>query len=182
MPYGMGAPFTPTPAEEGAAASLAGLTWRIPATGIFAAETWTCIDPQPEVAIMGGAPGESFDVDLRFVGVVEQKSYTGGSNDSLYWQVGGSPVADSYNVYALTISSPPQTFYINRGTSGLLVCFAIDYTQTVTINAGATVTLSCTTMDNREVRHTISVSGVSDPTQPYVGQWVRMTPTKVVKR
>ncbi len=144
---------------------------------------------------MGGAPGASYDVTLRFRGVVERKTYTGGTNDGAQWQVGGSPTPsgvpplDPTNVYKLTISSPAQTFYINRGTSGT-ACLAIDFTKTIQIDQGATVTLEANSGgDSFELTHdstaaapyaTISVAGVTSPAQPYVGQWVNMDVTLVV--
>lgn len=169
------------PTGDTPAASLAALRWLLPATGIFNATVWTCIPGAVSTANVSGETGASYDVTLRFRGVTELKTYVGVTNDGAYWQVGGAPAADVANVYKLTISSPAQTYYLNRGTTGDPP-IAIDYVKTIQIDDGASVTLSADSIDAHELRHTISLPGVSDPPQPYMGQFVLMDVVSVVKR
>jgi hypothetical protein len=128
---------------------------------------------------LGGAPGVTYDVKLHFRGVVEQKTYTGGCTDGSYWLTGGSVPNDGYNVYRLTVSSPPQTFYLNRGASSITNVWALDLTQTIRIDAGATVTLFADTVDSQEIKNVdgvgmpVSVQNVS-VMQPYNGQFIQM--------
>lgn len=183
----MGAPFLPTtsPSVE---ASLSGLNFRLPYITITSTTTGSCLLQSSMSAVMGGEAGASYDVDMHFQGVVEQKAYTGGSSDGLYWQVGGAPDGTLWNTYKIYISSPVQTYYINKGTSSLNLCWPIDYTKTVQVDAGATVSFVVNSIDSSEVQHatsspaSISISGVTDPSQPFPGQWANMTVTKVTKR
>ena len=193
----MGAPFSPQPAPAG---SLAGLQWLLPWQG-----PWSVSPSDPNIrecpatatqsAVMSGPTGNSYDVTLRFQGKVEKMSYTGGSNDGALWQIGGSPdlgnpSSSGSNIYKLQISSPAQTYYLNRGTTGFGSMFTIDYTKTIQIDVGATVTLSADAnngatpgelSDGSGDTPTISVSGVTNPAQPYAGQFINMTVTNVVQ-
>lgn len=170
---------TETPLDTTPGASLAGLSWRLPGTVPTPDNgAWQCGE-DAHSAVMSGAVGVSYDVTLHFQGVVEGKTYTGGTNDGASWQIGGTPAADGYNVYTLSISSPFQTFYINRGSSGDAPA-AIDYSKTIQIDTGATVSLTANNGgDGFELKHTISVGGITDPAQPYQGQWANMTVTAV---
>jgi len=137
---------------------------------------------------MEAAPGASFSVTLRIRGVVELKNYTGGTNDGAYFQTGGAPASGPQNYYELSISSPPQTYYINRNNgSGIDTCFVIDYEATVTINAGATVSLYANSggddlqapnssnleVSNNDPAHPVVVG------QPYNGQFAQVDAVSV---
>lgn len=178
---------TTEPSINQVEASLAGMFWALPSLGVFDANTIFCAASAQSQTTIIGAPSGQYSVQLRFRGVVEQKSYTGGTNDGAFFQTGGTPVADTYGTYALTISSPAQTYYLNRGTSGNLFCNGIDYTKTVTMDTGAIVTLSAVSQDGKEIKNQdnllapISVSGVSAVSQPYNGQFIQMDVVSIVK-
>jgi hypothetical protein len=125
-------------------------------------------------------------------GVFETKAYSGGSSDGEYWQIGGSPVDSPQNAYLLAISDPPQSYYINCAWSGAPVqdntVYVVDYQKTITINAGATITMSANTgndqyegenVGNNSYPAGLSVSD-NDPahpivvTQPYNGQFAQL--------
>ena len=75
----------------------------------------------------------------------------------------------------LTISDPPQTYYINAGTTraaNALYAEVIDYTQTVAAHAGATVTLAADPLDALEIQD-IDANGA--PLDAFDGQFVDMT-------
>ncbi|MFT3924319.1 MAG: LamG domain-containing protein [Myxococcales bacterium] len=162
------------------AGSLAGLAWELPCTG--SKNTEACANgPDVNVAAtLGGAPGTVYDVRLRFRGVVEAKTYLDGcSTADDTWQVGGTPASDTGNIYRLDISSPAQTYYLNRGTSGDPALLALDFEETVRVAAGATVTLYAASIDGAELLNIggpnapVSVGGVS-LAQPYDGQFIEM--------
>jgi hypothetical protein len=127
---------------------------------------------------LGGAAGRTYDITLRFRGVVEEKTYNNGCFTGRY-SSGGVPGADAYNVYRLSVSSPPQTYYLNAGTSFVTRTWAIDLTQTIQMDAGATVTLFADAIDATEIRNRddsgapISIPDVL-PAQPYDGQFIQM--------
>lgn len=162
------------------AAALSGLRWSIPCSATLSALVCSCADPAPVSTVLGGAAGASYDVTLRFRGVVEQKSYMGGQQDGGFWQVGGAPAGDTYNVYALNISSPSQTYYLNRGASSITRCWVLDYTQTVRVAAGASVSLTAEVRDGQQISNQdgagtpLRVDGVSTTPDPYAGQFIQM--------
>lgn len=179
MPYLLGAPF-PTPQQ--AAGSLDGLQWLLPFTGAGTDPgNRACPNEVVDVATMHGVPGATYDVTIALRGIVELKTYAGGTNDGGFWQVGGAPAVDPWNVYRLEISSPAQTYYVNRGTSGLSTVSEIDYSKTIPIDTGATVTLTASSIDDYELSATASASGVTNPPQPYEGQWINMSVTGVTR-
>lgn len=163
-----------------AAASLRGLRWELPCTKSVPDPTVCETLPSASTsATMGGTPGTTYSVTLRFRGVVEISRYDGGSADG-YWQIGGAPPADStINVYALEVSSPAQTYYVNQGVSNR-VAVGLEYTETVSIDAGATVTLLADSRDDLELRNLdassepIVVPGIPPAPAAFDGQFVQM--------
>ena len=180
----------PTPAQSvgpalycgsDVAAGLSGLLWELPC-GYVNYPGVSCVTV-PSVTVtstMGGEIGSVYDVALRFRGVVEQKTYSQTCGAGL-WGAGGSYDDDGYNVYQLTISSPPQSYVLNVGTTGIWRSWPLDVTQTLRIAGGATVTLYGNSEDNYEIANTdalytgnpISIDGVIPP-QPYNGQFIQM--------
>ncbi len=163
------------------AGTLNGLRLELPCTGpIDAAVGCKCPNTSTASATLQGKSGTQYEVTLRFRGVVEQKAYTGGTVDG-YWYAGGGGVAnDGFNAYKLTIQDPPQTYFLNAGSSDILHCFAIDYTRTVRVSAGAAVTLTADAGDSVEVTNldangvAIVIPGVPPAPQAYNGQFVQM--------
>ncbi len=161
------------------AATLAGLRWELPCASDF--NEWNCnvTDPEPVVATLGGTSGSTYDVTLRFRGIVEGKTYEGGTSVD-YFVRGGAPAVDTYNVYALEVSDPPATYYLNAGTSGSGRPFTIDYTATVSMAAGATVTLTATAIDGVEHKNLdaddvpMVVPDVPPAPDTYDGQFIQM--------
>lgn len=147
---------------------LTGLSWDIPCTAPSTPGACSCGAGSSSHTTLIAAPGTSYDVTFRIRGVVEGKVYDSGTNDGANWQIGGSPSDSVWNVYELTISSPAQTYYINRGSENPPV-FAIDYEKTVQVDAGATITLSSNSVDDNEVdNHTNVVATDDDPSHPIV--------------
>jgi hypothetical protein len=171
------------------AASLSGLRWEIPCTGPNQGNN-VCSAPGPvqTSTVLAGQAGRTYDVTLRFRGVIEQHTYTGGTNDGAYFQIGGVPSADGFNVYELDISDPPSTYYLNRGMSFIYWCFPIDYTATIPMAAGATVTLRGDARDGAEIVNTdpnnmpIVIPDIPPAPAAYDGQFIQMDVRSVVPR
>jgi hypothetical protein len=160
------------------AANLSGLLWKLPCTGdASTAACYTLANTSMSTAL-GGAPGVTYSVTVHLRGVVEEKTYTGGCADG-YWSAHGTPATDNWNVYRLTVSSPPQTFFLNTGVSNLNYVDAIDYVATIVVDAGATVTLYADSTEGQQIKNIdkvgtpISISGTS-VAQPYDGQFIQM--------
>lgn len=166
---------------QGPGGRLSGLRWDIPCGATDAgAPSCPCADPESVTTNMDGEAGAVYDVVLRFRGVVEVKAYSEGSNDGAFWQVGGTPAGDTFNIYRLEISEPAQVFYLNRGVRGPDRTWRVDYTKTIRIATGARVTLSAKTLDsaqltNRdEAERPIVVEGVVPAPAAYNGQFIQM--------
>jgi len=183
-----GGPTDADTTDANVAASLNGLRWELPCTQSTGDPTVCVTIPSVSTsATMGGVSGAVYGVTLRFRGIVEISTYVGGSSSG-YWQIGGSPPAGStINVYGLDVSSPGQTYFVNQGISHRVVV-ALDYTETVPIAAGATVTLNADSRDSLELRNLdasgqpIVVPGVAPAPMAFDGQFVQMDVVSVVKQ
>jgi hypothetical protein len=125
----------------------------------------------------GGEKGKRYKVTLRFRGVVEPMMYKNGQMDGDLFYIGGEPNNATYNIYKIAISSPASHYFLNRQDKVGHRTFKIDYTKTIEIEGGATVTFH----GNGQNGHLISnydkltVEGVSpDIKQPYHGQFVQV--------
>ncbi len=161
------------------AASLSGLRWNIPSIadlpdGISA----TAIDPAPVIAVMGGVSGTTYSVAMRFRGVVETKTYLGGTTTG-FWNANGTPTSTAYNIYELRISDPPGIYYLNAGVENLY-CIAMDYQQTISIKSGANVELRAFTIENAILKNKdqfgnpIIIPGISPAPSAFDGQFIQM--------
>jgi hypothetical protein len=161
------------------AASLSGLLWQLPCTAPNDSVSCATTPTTTAMTTLGLANGITYDVQLHFRGVVEQKTYTGGCTDGASWQSGGTDSGDTYNVYELSVSAPAQHFFLNVGSSSITHTFAIDFQKTIRVDAGATVTLYAASKDNIEIRNLdaaaspISIAGTS-VVQPFDGQFIQM--------
>ena len=165
------------------AGSLHGLRWEMPCKnkGI----TCTAAIPRPvKTTYLGGDLNHTYSVTLRFRGVVEQQSYTGGKKDGL-WYIGGRSNNSNYNIYKLEITDPPQTYYLNAGRVGIRRCWLIDYVKTIRIRGGAKIILSADAQDGVLIGNIdgqgkpIIVPGVPPAPLPYNGQFIQMNVLEV---
>jgi hypothetical protein len=128
----------------------------------------------------GGTAGKLYQATLRFRGVVETKAYDGGSNDGAFFQIGGTPVVDNWNVYRLAVAVPKQAYYLNRGTTGLGLAWGIDYEAVVPIEGGSALTLDSEAFDKAEIinvdgqNRPIVVPGIPPAPAPYDGQFIQV--------
>lgn len=146
----------PSAAGEALAGSLTGLRVEVPCKGPKFGENTEChwdpallqtTDPawklkRELVRTFGGSADVTYAVTLRVRGVVEPKNFTGGKVEQEHFQSGGSPLSDDYNFYSIKVSDPAQSYTVNRHeqkTSHFV--FPLDYTVTIPIRGGATVTV-----------------------------------------
>jgi len=134
---------------------------------------------------VGGTPGEHWHVTARIRGVMEVMTYAGGAIDGT-WYAGGAPSDNNWNLYRLTISSPAQVYFLNPGGTLVHYSEAFDYTQTFDVDAGATVTFDLDGQDSFQWRGidqngvAITMTGVTEPAQPFDGQFARIDVTAAV--
>lgn len=180
------------------AGSLSGLRWELPCLSSLNAQVCVTKTTQTQVASLSGASGVFYNVTLHFRGVVEQKTYSGGGApdggladggvNTGFYVVGATPAADDWNVYKIEVSDPPYTAFLNNGTSGHYYVDALDYTVTVRMKAGSSVTLTANPSDTGpyEIKNMDIVDGgaIVVPNVPpapaaFDGQFVQMDVTSV---
>lgn len=169
------------------AGDLAKLRWEIPCGGDLSATVCSSQNFFSDSAKFLGTPGTTYDVTLRFRGVVEQKTYVGGTQDGLFY-TGGAPDGGPYNIYRLTVSNPSSVYYLNAGTSGIERVWLLDVTKTIPIAADATVVLDAEAIDNAEISNQdgsgqpIIPAGVPPAPDAFDGQFIQMDVVSVVKQ
>lgn len=134
------------------------------------AETVVTVDAGP-------TPGQLYEFSVRIRGVMEKKVYFGGANDGAFFQIGGQPNNDSWNVYSAIVSDPPQTYYFNRGDTEPFNTFAVDYLCKIRARAGATIDFKMDSIDGAEgSNHTDKnqVVGITFVGQPFAGQFIQI--------
>jgi hypothetical protein len=161
------------------AGDLDGLRWEIPCKSSNSENVCSCDNDFVDSAELLGEDGTTYDVTMRFRGVVEQKTYSGGVQDGLFL-VGGTPAGDPYNVYKLEVSDPPGTFYLNAGASFIQRSWLLDVTKTIQIKSGATVVLEGHAIDLAQIKNRDDASqpiipvGVPPAPAPYDGQFIQV--------
>jgi hypothetical protein len=136
-----------------------------------------------DVKKFGGEPGKRYKVTLRVRGVVEPMMYKDGQMVGDYFYIGGAPNNATYNIYQLTVSSPPSQFFFNRQDKVGHLIFTIDYTATIEIEGGATLTLHGNGQNGRMITNfsKLVVPEVSPAPQPFNGQFIQLNVTDVVE-
>jgi len=136
--------------------------------------------------VLNAPDGTLWAITLRFRGVIEEQSYTGGTADGL-WYVGGQHLDGNYNIYELDVDEPAQRYFLNAGTAELHSCESIDYSRTIFAAAGATVRLFADSQDgnlisNQDVDgNPVVVPDVPPAPDPYDGQFIQMDVVNIVQ-
>jgi hypothetical protein len=145
----------------------------------------TAIDPFVVTAQLNGAPGASYQVTLRVRGVSELKTYSGGTTSG-YWNAGGTPSTGPQNIFKLEITDPPQRFFLNAGSSNSTsYCLPLDYTQVVTVKAGAFLNLSTSVIDGAILKNRDSfgnpmvIPNVPPAPAAFAGQFIQVDPVGI---
>jgi len=180
----------PAAASDPTTASLAGLRIEVPCKGDKFGENTEChwdpaltvTDPKWKlrteiVKTFTGAPGVVHDVTIRVRGAVEPKNFTGGTVEHEHFQIGGTPDVDHYNFYSLKVSDPAQSYTVNRSDKKVgHFLFPIDYTVTIPIRGGATVTMGA--YDDNDIsianHQNIVVPEIPPAPAPFDGQFFQI--------
>ena len=172
------------------AGTLNGLRWEMPCNN----QEKVCnarIQKQLDSATLGGDPDQLYELTLRFRGVVEYHSYTGGEKDGL-WYTGGRSNQGSYNIYRLETTDPPQSYFLNADQAGISRCWPIDYSRKIKVRGGSRVILSADAQDGALISNhdgsgnPIIIPGIDPAPNSYHGQFIQMDvisvrPTKLNK-
>jgi hypothetical protein len=130
-----------------------------------------------------GEAGKRYKVTLRFRGVVEPMMYKNGKQDGDYFYIGGEPNNGTYNIYKLSVSSPASHYYLNRQDKVGHRIFTIDYTKTIEIDGGATLTFFGDGQNGRLISNfsKLVVPGIPPAPLPYNGQFVQVNVVEAVE-
>jgi hypothetical protein len=131
----------------------------------------------------GGVKGKRYQVTLRFRGVVEPMMYKDGKMDGDYFYIGGEPNNGTYNIYKISVSSPPAHYFLNRQDKVGHRIFKIDYTKTIEIDGEATVTFFGDGQNGRLISNfeKLVVPEVPPAPKPFNGQFVQVNVVDVVE-
>ncbi|MEP6672017.1 MAG: hypothetical protein ABJF10_22835 [Chthoniobacter sp.] len=140
-------------------------------------------DKFTDVRKFGGEPGKRYKVTLRVRGVVEPMMYKDGQADGEYFYRGGEPNNATYNIYQLTVSSPAAHFFFNRQDKVGHHIFTIDYTATIEIEGGATLTFHGDGQNGRMITNFLKlvVPDIAPAPKPYNGQFIQLNVTDVAE-
>src|SRR5436190_61719 len=124
----------------------------------------------------GGEKGKRYKVTLRIRGVVEPMMYKGGEQVGDYFYIGGEKNNATYNVYQISVSSPPSHYFLNRQDKVGHQIFTIDYTQTIEIEGGATITFHGDGQNGRLITNfkKLVVPDVAPAPKPFNGQFIQV--------
>jgi len=131
----------------------------------------------------GGEKGKRYKVTLRFRGVVEPMMYKDGTKDGDYFYIGGEPDNKTYNIYKISTSSPKAHYYLNRQDKVGHKIFTIDYTKTIEIDGGATISFLGDGQNGRLISNFLKlvVNDVKPAPKSFNGQFVQMDVVEVVE-
>jgi hypothetical protein len=139
-----------------------------------------CITPNvvDDEATLAGTEGVTYELTVRVRGVVSEKSYAGGVADGS-WYIGGAPLPSTYSYAQLTVSEPPQVYFLNNGTLQDQ-CIGLDYQRTITATTGATLTIthgdtnSCSAINQDDDGDPIVIPEIPPAPDPFDGQFVQI--------
>jgi hypothetical protein len=140
-------------------------------------------DKFTDVKKFGGETGKRYKVTLRVRGVVEPMMYKDGQQVGERFYIGGVPNNATYNIYQLSVSSPAQHFFFTRDDKVGHRIFTIDYTSTIEIEGGATLTFHGDGQNGHMITNfaKLVVPDVAPAPQPYNGQFIQLDVTDVVE-
>lgn len=136
------------------------------------------------LVVFGGDPAVVYDVQIQIRGLTEPKDFSGGEVQENHFQIGGTPGANDYNIYAIEVGDPAQIYTVNRNEMGVgHYTFIMDYTVTIPIRGGTNVVLSMSDPNDQAIANPGGASGSTDPfvvpdippfPDPFFGQFIQM--------
>lgn len=156
--------------------------------------------PQPDTCLherhheqsftFGGKAGIVYDVTLRIRGIFEPTTITGGETPDPthpYFKVGGTVSTPDWSQWAIEVSEPNQTYWLNHYPAVGHTIYKEDFEATIAVSARATVVVRVTDGNDRQIdngkiapdRQQI-ISGVVD--HPLPGQMLRIDVVRVKTR
>lgn len=174
------------------AAGLAPLRIEVPCTGGGSGSYCaTNGSPQQKTAMLTGTAGKTYELTLRFRGVVEQKTYSGASaagatgKNPGFLAIGGTPGGDNWNDYSLIVAAPTLMLRLNRGDSFHDYVDPFDYTAVLRAVAGTSLVLRVDPIDSYEAENRgdddvpVVIPNIPPAPSAFDGQFVQIDVTSV---
>jgi hypothetical protein len=167
------------------ASGLSGLRVELPCMG-DAMPSYTCVSAAESVktTTLGGTPGTTYSLQLQFRGIVELNTYGPGEVMDFPFQAGGTDSSGAYNTYALDVTDPPQTYFLNAVASATerhAWSDRVNKMATVRAKALASVTLRGDANDGQTIKNIDSAMnplsspvGVEPSATPFPGQFMQI--------
>jgi hypothetical protein len=161
-------------------------------TGQYPPQPDTCLHARLHVRsfVFGGKSGNVYDVTLHVRGIFEPTTITGGETpdpEHPYFKVGGTVSTPDWSRWEIEVSEPKQSYCLNHYPTVGHKIYKEDFTATIPIAAGATVTVRVTDGNDREIDNGKSgpdrqqtIPGVADTPRP--GQMLSLEVTGVKAR
>jgi hypothetical protein len=159
--------------------ALTGADWLMPCAGSPGSDDLcACTNASVRVTLDGNG-NDVWMVAAHVHGLAELCPYSGGSALGGNAMLGGSATSTVANIYSLSISAPAQVIELNNQVGSDAGVTVLDYDVAFRVAGNATVTFISNGQDNEELVNEgstgpISVPGVTDPAQPYDGQFIRL--------
>ncbi len=144
-----------------------------------------------QMLIFPGDPNTIYNTPVLFEGVAERNNFVGGQGEGLTgstFYVGGEPPRNRFNFFGIAVDRPMKSYFLNSAENGHISGDGFDcncgpnnpclirFTRIIPIMGGSRVYLFADSNDNSQlVTIGCSLSGITDPPQPYCGQWFNAT-------
>lgn len=116
-------------------------------------------------------PSTLYNLTIRIRGKMEPKAYENGvlngTSDADRWYVGGNPINSTWNWYRITVSNPPQTYYINPDPPLVGNMNVRDFTRVIPAYGDAILEIYANSVDMSQIsRPDVSPPPDDDPKHP----------------
>jgi hypothetical protein len=114
---------------------------------------------------------------------VEPMMYKNGKMDGDYFYIGGEPNNATYNIYKIDIASPKSHYFLNRQDKVGHRIFTIDFTKTIEVEGGSSITLSGNGQNGKLISNFAQhvVPDIAPAPKPYHGQFIQIDVVKVIE-
>lgn len=165
---------TPVDAQITPLHALAGQQFLLPCSGGNAGATCSCVTHDKQLSLHGDA-FKTYMVKLRVRGVIETIPIFAGQAGPGGWTQGGQPLNTTNSIFMMTISSPAENYWLNRGVAAQLTS-TIDYEASVAIAGDAEVLFHADGQDGKCLTNAMGLTlpGVVTMPQPYSGQFLQL--------
>ncbi|MBC7658410.1 MAG: hypothetical protein H7249_01750 [Chitinophagaceae bacterium] len=177
------APLPSSTVAAGFFAKLDSFRWEMPCDSTAPRNDQACNFATGKVTssiTIAGDPSTTYAVDIWVRGVAEGMLYKNGAQSGSF-HIGGTPDNAALNVYSLTTSSPPQTYYMNAIAAFPSNVQPIEIKSTIHVKGGSTLTMVADAQNGDMLKNlsNVTVPNLPTPSGLESGQWMQVNVTAV---